>query len=179
VDEDSRLGAEILRGGQRYGAAERPGDDLAAELYDTAVDRLAAMGIRQYEISNFARPGFESLQNLKYWHREPYAGFGADAHSFDGAVRRRTPDTPGGYIERIERGEPAFVECVPAEAEEEEMYLGLRLREGMQPTPRQWSRFGAAIERFVAAGLLERGGETLRLTRRGILLSNEVFQEFI
>src|SRR5262249_53850179 len=83
VDEDSRLGQEILLGGKRYGATDVPSDDLIAELYETAVERLARMGLVRYEISNFARPGFESRHNLKYWRREPYLGFGADAHSFD------------------------------------------------------------------------------------------------
>jgi oxygen-independent coproporphyrinogen-3 oxidase len=87
VDEDSRLGAEILALGQRYGAAEVPSDDAIAEFYEIAVERLKNFGIPRYEISNFARPGFESRHNLKYWRREPYLGFGADAHSFDGSMR--------------------------------------------------------------------------------------------
>src|SRR5579883_821532 len=67
VDDDSRLGQEILLGGKRYGASDVPSEDLIAELYETAVERLAAMGLARYEISNFARPGFESRHNLKYW----------------------------------------------------------------------------------------------------------------
>ena len=85
VDEDSRLGKEMLLGGVRYGAARharrRPDRRRSTK---SAVERLAAMGIARYEISNFARPGFESRHNLKYWKLEPYVGFGADAHSFDG-----------------------------------------------------------------------------------------------
>ena len=84
VDEDSRLGKEMLLGGARYGAAETPDDDQTAAFYEMAVERLAALGIARYEISNFARPGCESRHNLKYWKLEPYVGFGADAHSFDG-----------------------------------------------------------------------------------------------
>ena len=83
VDEDSRLGFEVLQGGGRYGAAAVPSDDAMAEMYGIAVERLAAMGIPRYEISNFARPGMESHHNLKYWLLHPYAGFGAGAHSFE------------------------------------------------------------------------------------------------
>ena len=83
VDADSRLGQEMLLGGVRYGAADVPGEDLTAEFYETAVARLAAMGIERYEISNFARPGFESVHNLKYWQRRTLS-----------RVRRRRPFVP-------------------------------------------------------------------------------------
>ena len=84
VDDESRLGKEVLLNGKRYGAPDVPSDETIAELYETAVRHLRDSGIERYEISNFARPGFESLHNLKYWRLEPYLGFGADAHSFDG-----------------------------------------------------------------------------------------------
>ena len=84
VDEDSRLGREMLVLGSRYGAGDVPGDDAIADFYETAVERLARVGIERYEISNFARAGFESRHNLKYWRREAYLGFGAGAHSFRG-----------------------------------------------------------------------------------------------
>jgi len=98
VDEDSRLGKEMLLGGVRYGADQTPSDDQTAAFYETAVERLTAMGIARYEISNFGRPGFESRHNLKYWKLEPYAGFGADAHSFDGRVRRQNPESIDEYV---------------------------------------------------------------------------------
>ena len=81
LDEDSRLGREALASGTRYGAATLPTDDEAAHFYELACTRLDSAGIPQYEISNFARPGFRSRHNLKYWHRQPYLGFGLDAHS--------------------------------------------------------------------------------------------------
>jgi oxygen-independent coproporphyrinogen-3 oxidase len=81
IDEDSRLGRELLAGGTRYHAHFVPDEDLTADLYLRACDRLNAAGIEQYEISNFARHGFESRHNLKYWTRQPYLGFGVDAHS--------------------------------------------------------------------------------------------------
>ncbi|MBZ5580522.1 MAG: radical SAM family heme chaperone HemW [Acidobacteriia bacterium] len=173
VDEDSRLGKEMLLGGVRYGAAETPGDDQTAAFYETAVDRLSSLGIPRYEISNFARPGHESLHNLKYWKLEPYAGFGADAHSFDGATRRQNPESVNAYL----AGEDS--ETTPAHLDEERFFVGLRLAAGIHPAPEDWLRFAAPIRRFVDAGLLETENGMLRLTNRGVLLSNEVFQEFL
>ncbi len=98
IDEDSRLGKELLLGGVRYGAADTPSEDATADFYEFAVERLAALGIARYEISNFARPGHESRHNLKYWRLEPYVGFGADAHSFDGSIRRQNPESLADYL---------------------------------------------------------------------------------
>src|SRR4029077_6541627 len=81
VDEDSRLGRELIAGGQKYHAHFVPDEDLTADMYEIACERLNAAGIEQYEISNFARPGFESKHNLKYWTRQPYLAFGVGAHS--------------------------------------------------------------------------------------------------
>jgi oxygen-independent coproporphyrinogen III oxidase len=173
VDDNSRLGNEILSGGARYGASDAPGDDQTAEFYEMAVERLAAMGIARYEISNFARPGFQSRHNLKYWKLEPYAGFGADAHSFDGHMRSRNPAAIEEYLAQTTRPAPE-----PALAEER-FFVGLRLSEGIRPAPAEWRRFAAPIRRFVDAGLLETAGGILRLTSRGVMLSNEVFQEFL
>jgi coproporphyrinogen III oxidase-like Fe-S oxidoreductase len=173
IDEDSRLGREILEGGARYGAADRPSDELTADLYEMAVDRLAAHGIHRYEISNFARPGRESRHNLKYWLLEPYIGFGADAHSFDGRRRWRNPESLTAYLES------PTVEFTEAHPEEERFFVGLRLTRGIRPEPAEWQRFREPISRFLDAGLLETGDGLLRLTSRGILLSNEVFQEFL
>lgn len=173
VDADSRLGREILSGGARYGAAEAPGEELTADLYETAVERLARMGIRRYEISNFARPGYESRHNLKYWRLEPYVGFGADAHSFDGRWRRQNPESVAEYLAAA----PAVVE--PAHPEEERFFVGLRLEEGVRLAPEEFDRYREPIGRFVEQGLVEHRGGVLRLTNRGILLSNEVFQEFL
>ena len=169
VDEDSRLGREILGSGVRYGAADVPGDDDIADLYELAVERLARMGLERYEISNFARPGFESRHNLKYWRREPYLGFGADAHSFDGAMRWQNPEAAGEYV----AGFPA-PERVLADPLAEKFFLGLRLREGVQS-----GEFPEVIDRFEREGLLERCDGRVRLTPRGVLLSNEVFAEFV
>lgn len=172
VDDDSRLGQQILLGGVRYGASDVPSDDETAAFYETAVERLHALGIPRYEISNFARPGFESRHNLKYWLLEPYIGFGSDAHSCDGHLRRQNPESPADYI--------AGGTLDPVEAgDDERLFVGLRLSAGVRPTPADWQRFDAPIRRFLDAGLLETGDGMLRLTARGVMLSNEVFQEFL
>ena len=168
VDEDSRLGRELLVLGSRYGAGDVPGEDAIADFYETAVERLAGLGLERYEISNFARPGFESRHNLKYWKREPYLGFGADAHSFDGTLRWQNPEAAADYV-----AAPAAIARVRAEPLSES-FLGLRLREGVEG-----NAFPDVIEKFLHDGLLERAGTRVRLTPRGVLLSNEVFAEFI
>ena len=179
VDEDSRLGAEILLGGKRYGAFDAPSDDMCAAFYETAVERLSGMGIPRYEISNFARPGCESIHNLKYWQRTPYTGFGADAHSFDGARRWQNVESATDYVARWERGESARAESSDANAGEEKFFVGLRLSEGVVTTAEDGEQYAEPIERFVESGLLERDGARIRLTNQGVLLSNEVFQEFL
>jgi oxygen-independent coproporphyrinogen-3 oxidase len=172
VDEDSRLGKELLLGGTRYGAFDTPSDDAIAAFYEIAVDRLAAIGIARYEISNLARPGHESRHNLKYWRLEPYVGFGADAHSFDGVTRTQNGESLDDYL--AGRGHSAS----PA-ASDEHLFIGLRLTNGIRPDPAEWRRFEQPIRRFLDTGLLETDGDLLRLTNRGVLLSNEVFQEFL
>jgi putative oxygen-independent coproporphyrinogen III oxidase len=174
IDEDSRLGAEVMAFGKRYGAPDIPSDDLIADFYEIAVERLARAGIARYEISNFARPGFESRHNLKYWRREPYLGFGADAHSFDGEWRWQNPES----IEEYLRGSKP--ERTAADPTGERFFLGLRLSGGITShNPGDWSAYRPAIERLIRDGLLEANDTTLRLTARGVLLSNEVFAEFV
>jgi oxygen-independent coproporphyrinogen-3 oxidase len=172
VDEDSRLGKEMLLGGVRYGAADTPSDDAIASFYEYAVERLAGMGIARYEISNFARRGHESRHNLKYWELAPYAGFGADAHSFDGKVRRQNAESVQDYV----AGMPS--EAVDAGADER-LFVGLRLMSGVRPSAAEWRQYDTPIRRFVDAGLLESADGILRLTSRGVMLSNDVFQEFL
>jgi len=179
IDEDSRLGSEVLLNGKRYGAPDVPSDELTAGFYETAVERLGQMGIHRYEISNFARPGFESLHNLKYWQLEPYVGFGADAHSFNGAVRGQNVESPSEYVERMESGGSVSMDTTLANSSEERFFVGLRLTAGIQPLAEEWLKFEQPIQRFIADGLLAREGSRLRLTDRGVLFSNEVFAEFV
>ncbi len=173
IDDDSRLGRERLLGGVRYFANEIPSDEETATFYEIAVERLAALGIPRYEISNFARPGYESRHNMKYWKLEPYAGFGSDAHSFDGRARIQNPESITDYIDR------RAPESTPANAAEERFFVGLRLMQGIRPQPEEWVHFSEPIRRFTDAGLLETADGALRLTPRGVMLSNEIFQEFL
>jgi oxygen-independent coproporphyrinogen III oxidase len=174
VDEESRLGQEILLNGSRYGARTIPSDDLTAELYESAVTRLAGSGWERYEISNFARPGWPSRHNLKYWQLEPYIGFGLDAHSFDGRYRWSNPDTLDQYL----RSDG----CPPKEEvnhSEERFFVGLRLMRGINPTPDERQKFAEPIAKWASAGMLEEEGSRLRLSPQGVLLSNEIFQDFV
>jgi len=191
VDEDSRLGRELIAGGTRYHAHFVPDEDLTADLYIRACEQLERTGVAQYEISNFARPGQESRHNLKYWTREPYLGFGVDAHSMlpmnsnasRACVRFSTPDSLQTYLS----GDGPTRTFVDEEgAMEETFFLGLRLTRGLDLNAvsssfgaKAIARFQPAIAEMVEAGLLLRDGRVLRLTARGRLLSNEVFQRFI
>lgn len=175
VDEDSNLGLEILNHGSRYSAGAVPADEAIAEMYETAVDELARLGIERYEISNFARLGSSSRHNLKYWNREPYFGFGADAHSYDGARRWQNVESPADYVAREDPAE----ERTEADPVEEKFFVGLRLERGVNPTPAERERYGERIARLVRGGVLEDDGATVRLTRRGVMVSNEVFAEFL
>jgi oxygen-independent coproporphyrinogen-3 oxidase len=111
---------------------------------------------------------------LKYWLLEPYIGFGADAHSFDGATRYQNVESAAEYAER---------ECprLSSEAADpaEKFFVGLRLSSGVQPCSEDSRKWAAPISRFIGEGLLETHAGRLRLTDRGVLLSNEVFAEFI
>lgn len=190
VDEDSRLGRELLAGGTRYHAHFVPDDELTADLYVEACQRLDSAGIPQYEISNFARPDFASRHNLKYWTRQPYLGFGVDAHSMllSGdrsldAVRFSTPDALEAFVAG---GTPEVTRVSKEAALEECFFLGLRLTSGVDLTALR-SRFGeqlvhqhcAGIAMCVGEGLLVHEGERIRLTEPGRLLSNEVFARFL
>jgi oxygen-independent coproporphyrinogen-3 oxidase len=190
VDEDSRLGRELLAGGTRYHAHFVPDEEAMADFYLAAVERLTSAGIVQYEISNFARAGFESGHNLKYWTRQPYFGFGVDAHSM---LPSATPDVdavrfaPADSLEQYMRAAPLQRTVVSRQAAvEESFFLGLRLTRGI--SLRQLAaKFGEealesarfAVAEFVEGGLMQQRGDHVCLTSRGRLLSNEVFERFL
>ncbi len=185
VDEGSRLGKEILHGGKRYGAAEVPGDDEMADFYERACERLASAGYEHYEISNWALPGCASKHNLKYWRREPYTGFGAGAHSFDGKRRWANVHDPAAYAAMIERGDsPVEQEEIVSEADafNEEFFLGLRQLAGVD-LARIEQKYGAGrspqIANLVDSGLLERNGDWIKLNAAKLTISNEVFAELM
>ena len=117
IDEDSRLGREVIAGGQRFHAHGLPQEELAVELYERACELLPQAGFAQYEISNFARAGSRSRHNVKYWQRQPYVGFGLDAHSMlstaTGAVRFANVDELESYGLPGSRGELTTVRRAP------------------------------------------------------------------
>lgn len=197
VDEDSRLGREMLAGGARYHAGLVPSDEAIAGMYSIAIERLAQAGIEQYEISNFCRPGAGSRHNLRYWQRRPYLGVGLDASSMLRAepeateaeepayvLRAATTDDLKAYLAGKCAAETAWLS--PASQHEEAWFLGLRLNAGVNVTELE-REFGSAavaaakerLPRLEEAGLVMRHENHARLTRQGQLLSNEVFQEFL
>jgi oxygen-independent coproporphyrinogen-3 oxidase len=197
VDEDSRLGREMLAGGARYHAGLVPSDDVIAQMYDLAIERLATAGLAQYEISNFCRPGFASTHNLRYWQRRPYLGVGLDASSmlrasFDETcptepryvLRSTTTDDLAAFVEGAQPPETAWLS--PVSQHEEAWFLGLRLNGGVEVAEleREFGRAMVAPALEVAARLAEAGLLTFAagracLTPQGRLLSNDVFQEFL
>jgi len=190
VDEDSRLGREVMAGGTRYHAHFVPDDEATTDFYLAACEQLEASGVAQYEISNFARAGFESRHNLKYWTRQPYLGLGVDAHSMlisaspeAEVVRFATADGLEKYVAGSVM-QPSAVSR--GAALEESFFLGLRLNRGVDLSAIA-EGFGCAavkqvvpeIQRLIGEGLLRREGNAVRLTARGRLLSNEVFEAFL
>jgi oxygen-independent coproporphyrinogen-3 oxidase len=211
VDDDSRLGREVMAGGAKYHAHFVPNDDLTADLYLAAGERLAHAGVAQYEISNFARglcgdgrprpsspleelaaAPSESRHNLKYWQRQPYLGFGVDAHSMlraaetDGAldaVRFSAADDLNTFLADAPL---TRTEVTRTGALEETFFLGLRLLRGvdLDDVALHFGRAAVAIlapvlDDLEGTELIEREASTVRLTARGRLLSNEVFQRFL
>jgi oxygen-independent coproporphyrinogen-3 oxidase len=190
VDDESRLGRELLVNGGRYRAKEVPGDDLIADLYTEAIAYLAGHGLAQYEISNFARSGSESQHNLKYWRRQPYLGFGIDAHSMlrthaGATLRFGTTDDFDAYLESPGWSEPRRLDR--EEEMDEAWFLGLRLNEGVSLAALRGEFSASAVREFLSTiaeleddNLLTFvGGDRVALTARGRLLSNEVFGRFL
>jgi oxygen-independent coproporphyrinogen-3 oxidase len=194
VDEDSRLGRELIGGGARYGAGLVATDDTVAGMYEAGCARLELAGpdgepMGQYEISNFAKAGAESRHNLRYWRRELYLGVGLDAHSMlrdrEGRpVRFGNADELSKYLAGAAVGEVGIVER--AAEMEEAWFLGLRLVEGISLAALR-AEFGdgavavfdGLLAELVEDGLLARDSDRVALTMRGRMLSNEVFGNFL
>jgi oxygen-independent coproporphyrinogen-3 oxidase len=213
VDEDSRLGREMLKAEDReqgtgnrlrYGADAVASEDEIAEWYGAGCEWLEAGGVRQYEISNFAREGFASRHNEKYWRREPYVGFGLDAHSMlrsgVGGVRWANGDDLEQYLAcereqgsgsreqgvggelRVLRARPEVEAVREEKAFEEAWFLGLRMNEGVELEALR-AEFGEELTRGAVealgdveeAGLVIVEGGRVKLTVRGRMASNEVF----
>lgn len=170
----------------RSGRQPRPDEELAAEMYEMMLDKLAAAGYEQYEISNFSLSGLGSRHNTKYWTLDPVFGFGVSAHSFDGTQRYANERDTAKYVESIEKSGSAEVMREDIDLASEFIFLGLRLENGIDLSGFA-DRFGfdligkykADLERLADAGLIETARKHLRLTRKGKLFSNEVFAVFV
>jgi oxygen-independent coproporphyrinogen-3 oxidase len=183
IDEDSRLGREVLGGGARMHAPAVASDELAVELYEMACEFLRGAGFEQYEISNFAVEGFQSKHNRKYWERKPYVGVGLDAHSMllvqgpgptvqgpegSSAVRFCNADELDAYdgVGRVE-----VRRVGEHESWEERVFLGLRMCEGVDAAMLDEE----ILAELVAEKLMWVLGGNAGLTMRGRMVSNEVF----
>jgi oxygen-independent coproporphyrinogen-3 oxidase len=193
IDEESRLGRELISGGARYSAGLVPSDDAIAQMYEDSVEMLDAAGLKQYEISNFSQTGAESKHNLRYWQRRPYLGLGLDASSMfksgdaagdATALRTTVTDDLGKYLAGNTDSETAWMG--PAQQLEEAWFLGLRRNAGVliEALRAEFGRAAvrptvAVAERLVEDGLLAIEDGVVRLTRRGMMISNDVFAEFL
>jgi oxygen-independent coproporphyrinogen-3 oxidase len=163
-------------------------DDDAAEMYLSGLGRMDTAGYRQYEISNVARPGRESRHNLKYWTDGEWLGFGCGAHSTRGGVRWKNLSSTEEYIAAagVEELQATARPLSAEERLEDALFMGLRLNAGLDLAAVKsrysvdvWDRFGGELQIFVDEGLLSYDGQSIRLTRRGMLLANEVSTVFI
>lgn len=175
-----------------YGCPERVDDDLSADMFEMADDLLTAAGFEHYEIANYARPGYRSRHNSGYWRRDGYLGLGPGAHSFlkDGnGIRLSNVSSLKEYHESLAVGR---LPCIynqrlsRNEAMEEYMFLGLRLADGvsLDEFEKEFGCscpevYGTVIDQLVGSDLLLYHKNNLRLTRRGVLLSNQVFARFL
>ena len=163
--------------------------DDAADMYESAMASLDRAGYEQYEISNVCRPGRESRHNLKYWTDGDWLGFGPGAHSTWCGTRTRNTAATAEYIHRIAAGDGVIAERRQLSSDErlgDALFTGLRLNAGVdieaiskRYTVDVWQRFGDRLTPYVDAGILSRGDTRLRLTRRGMLVANEVMSVFV
>lgn len=161
---------------------------LSLQLFETTLDELAAAGYEQYEISNFARPGEYARHNTAYWQGIPYLGLGPSAHSYDGACRRSNPPDLKRYIESMRRGKP-FYETEPLDADtryNDRVITSLRTMWGLD-LDAVAADFGEERRRYclrmarphMTNGLLEISSGRLKLTRRGLFVSDGVMADLL
>jgi oxygen-independent coproporphyrinogen III oxidase len=171
------------------GSVQLPDEDLISDLYLETISFLSLRGYRQYEISNFALPGFSCRHNLKYWQRKPFRGFGLGSHSFNGQSRCSNFSDLGSYFNAVERGQCPVEwreEVSPTQSLAESLFLGLRLTQGVNLVKLRaiygqdcLARYESGMLEFVHKKLVEWTDSVVRLTPAGMLLSNEVFQLFV
>jgi oxygen-independent coproporphyrinogen-3 oxidase len=167
-----------------------PDEDLAGEMYEMMIQKVSDKGFEQYELSSFSKPEFQSKHNNKYWLLEPVFGFGVSAHSFDGINRRWSNERDTNqYVELVENKQTPVVETLELSEKQlsaEFAFLSLRLKKGLDLSEYKL-RFGVDLtvkfaedfERFEELGLIELNENTLRLTPKGFVFSNEVFSLFV
>lgn len=168
---------------------EQPDDDVAADMYESAMTLLEDAGYGQYEISNVSRPGRESAHNLKYWSDGEWIGFGPGAHSTCQSARWRNVSSTEDYVRKVTAGEEVWVDRRRLSREErlgDALFTGLRLSRGIDLAAMStryqvdvWERFGPRLTYFCQSGVLLREHGRLRLTRKGMLLANEVMSVFV
>lgn len=163
-----------------------PDEDLAAEMYELMLERIAEKGYQQYEISNFSKPGFESKHNNKYWLCEPVFAFGVSAHSFDGKRRWANKRDTNKYVQMIENGESPIVYNEEIDLTSEFIFLNLRLTKGLSLAEYKkrfgidlQSKFAGDLASLEEAQLIRFEDNHLRLTQKGMVYSNEVFAVFV
>ncbi len=185
IDEGSRLGLEVLQSGLRYSAREIPSEEAMAEFYELAQAELKAAGYGQYEISNWAKPGFESRHNLKYWQREPYLGFGAGAHSFSGTQRWANRYDAAAYVAAISEGKSA-VESIDTLTQslalEEEFFLGLRKLSGIDlgRLEREYGvNLGEKVGELASRGMVQKQGDVACIPAGKLSVSSEIIVELL
>jgi len=159
-------------------------EETERQMYYTLIDRLTVAGYEHYEISNFARPGFRSRHNSSYWNGTPYIGLGAAAHSYDIKSRSWNIADINAYIEGIEQGEQRFEEEL---LDDDTRYndtvtVGLRTCEGidLDTLPKKHRDYCMKnARRYLDDGLLELTAQHLRLTRRGLFVSDMVMSDLM
>ncbi|WP_335869306.1 radical SAM family heme chaperone HemW [Bacillus sp. 2205SS5-2] len=166
-----------------------PGQDKEADMFELLMKKMDNYGLKQYEISNFAKPGFESKHNLVYWNNEEYYGFGAGSHGYMAGVRRANYGPLRKYMQPLQENKLPFIEEIPVskkEKMEEEMFLGLRKMEGVSRENflikyeiDLYDVFSAAMIDLTKKELIEDNSGWVRLTNKGKFLGNEVFQSFL
>ena len=189
IDERSRLGREVIHGGDRYYASGVPSEEFMASAYERGCEFLVQEGYTHYELSNFALPGQESRHNQKYWQLDPYVGLGAGAHSFDGLHRWANETSPTDYQEKLNSSVSPIAEVrslSPEEQLEEFFFIGLRQTRGVDISiararwgPKSLAPWQERLKTLADQGWLEIVGGQVRLAEHAYLLSNEIFQEFV
>ena len=182
IHESTPLAEQI-----RSGRQPLPDEELAAEMYELMLEKVTDEDYRQYEISNFCLPGFESKHNSKYWTLDAVYGFGCSAHSFDGKKSRWSNERDTlKYVELVEKTYSAIIDKTVVNPQSEYLFLGLRLNKGISLKDYR-ERYGKILRdeyagdlsHLLEAGLIIFEGDFLKLTPKGRLYSNEVFSVFV